>query len=341
MYMVLVCVGRSIEITECTGTSNFYSTVLSSEHNATVLYIYKVGCRFCQQLDPKLQYITDVFADENLSIVKVNGKVASNLIKDLQVRSFPQLFVFQPVPSQMLGGAMDNRTLVHEHSSVSQYHGKRTIPKIADWISESTGILPHWPGSRVVDDIDSMTKFNETLPPNVVAAIFEREQAYVERPVCLAFVTSWMDIQYTDMFTGDLDTSILETASSTWPQIDFYKLDSSSAALSHLTSQLQISGSPALCFIYGNKILKVAFMPYDDNSRNRELDYVNDIIVNCVVSDSGESCSEYVSSLPLVDFYTFESGQAPQDPDSFHGIIGAIQDGDDSEEEYIFDAYDF
>lgn len=87
MYMVLVCVGRSIEITECTGTSNFYSTVLSSEHNATVLYIYKVGCRFCQQLDPKLQYITDVFADENLSIVKVNGKVASNLIKDLQVRS--------------------------------------------------------------------------------------------------------------------------------------------------------------------------------------------------------------------------------------------------------------
>ncbi|CDO94340.1 unnamed protein product [Kluyveromyces dobzhanskii CBS 2104] len=339
----------SSRIAELNSSDQFYNAVLANHKGAkdstavsTLLYVFKPGCSYCAELEPKLDFLTSVFPNnETLKFVKVNGQQAAELSRDLNIRSYPQLFILTSIPSQILGDS-DFRNAVRDNSYVSQFHGERTIKRLAQWISNNVGEMPHWPQSRLDYGIRILDDFTGTLEKALVDAVFptgDTVKSSVTVPTCFAFVNSWMDIQYLDMFNGDLNTLILEDLSRRWRDINFHVLDSSLPELSALSSQLQIAHSPTLCFIYRDKIIKAALMPYDYNSRDRELEYFTDIISKCVLSsaDDDKICEDFLDTLPLAEYFS----PSPVGSEYDENLNSYYEDSSGYEDDYVeFDVYD-
>lgn len=352
----LVIVGRcSSRIVHLDSSEQFYDLVHANyyrnKESATniLLYVFKPGCKYCAELEPKLDFLTTVFPnDSTVKFVKVNGQQASTLVKDLYIRSFPQLFIFKPIPGQSMEVTNNIRETVKDNSFLSQFHGERTVKGLAQWISNNVGEMAHWPTSRVNYNIRDIDDFVRIMPQSLIESIFPTDDSVKdsgERPACLAFVNSWMDIQYVDMFNGDLNTLILEKMSDHWRSIDFYVIDSSVPELSTLSTQLQVAHSPTLCFIFKGKIIKSALKPYDDNSRDREMEYFNEIISKCVVPtlQDNKVCEEHINSLPLAEFFTLSPLLSNGDSDETDCNDDDDDDDDndyDDDDEVPFDVFD-
>lgn len=354
-------------IFEVHGTDKFYDAVLYGSSNAngngnassagtlspksTLLYVYKPGCRYCAALEPKLDYLTDMFPNEEaVQFVKINGVQASQLEIDLNVRSFPQLFLFKPKsPSGAVKSVdgTDSRHIVHHYYTLSRFQGERTIERLAQWVSKTVGEMTHWPESRVNYDIVDMESFRNTLPQDAVDTVFPSPEAETTfgnvSAVCLAFINPWIDLYYQNMFNGDLEALILEKLSKAWPQVKFYVLDTSTPELSPLFRQLQISHAPTISFIYNGKILYTLLLPMDRNSNSKEEQYLADIISTCVVGaqEQEEQCEDLIRSLDYADFFKPSSPFADDANDPESDLRSSDEeDENELDEDLPFDIYD-
>ncbi|QGN18076.1 hypothetical protein FIM1_4394 [Kluyveromyces marxianus] len=358
-------------IFEVHDTDEFYDAVLYGYSNAdangnangnagsagalspksTLLYVYKPGCRYCAALEPKLDYLTDMFPNEEaVQFVKINGVQASQLEIDLNVRSFPQLFLFKPKsPSGAIKSVdgTDSRHTVHHYYTLSRFQGERTIERLAQWVSKTVGEMIHWPESRVNYDIVDMESFRNTLPQDAVDTVFPSPEAETTlgnaSAVCLAFINPWIDLYYQDMFNGDIEALILEKLSKAWPQVKFYVLDTSTPELSPLFRQLQISHAPTISFIYNGKILYTQLLPMDRNSNSKEEQYLADIISTCVVGAQEEEkqCEDLIRSLDYADFFKPSSPLADDANDPESDLRSSDEeDENELDEDLPFDIYD-
>lgn len=286
---------------ELASSDEFYSSLRKAQERFSLLYVYKPGCRYCSEVGPKLDYVMEQFQDAQVDLLKADGVKLNDLVVNLRVTHFPQLFLFGPgyTNSQNFSDSGENS---HGVKRNSLFREDRTVANLASWIADCIGELPKWSESRVIDHIESMEQFNSTFPAEGVALLFGESHQPMSTAMCLAFANSWMEAGYAELFFSDIDSSVLNKLSNEWPDIDFYLFDSSLASLAQLTNRMQVAfGLPSVYFLYQDKIITVGFWPYDFNSKNKEKEYINRILASCIQAPQNEQeCEELVALLPHV-----------------------------------------
>lgn len=124
----------------------------------TVLYFYATDCKFCAAFDPDFEYITKLYApDDDVQIVKVNGRRHKALTQIFGIQSFPALKFYD-----------------HKSKNVVTFQRPRTVDNVISFINQNADVEPDL--SRITLDVE------------VVESVAEVENLRKAGPVLLAFV---------------------------------------------------------------------------------------------------------------------------------------------------------
>lgn len=140
----------------------------------TVLYFYATDCKFCAAFDPDFEYITKLYVPDNdVQIVKVNGRKHRDLTQIFGVQSFPTLKFYD-----------------HKSKNVATFQNPRTVDNVISFINKYANVEP---------DLSRLT-----LDVEVVDSAAEVEDLRKAGPVLLAFVlrisSDWKTYYYPHHF---------------------------------------------------------------------------------------------------------------------------------------------
>ncbi|SCU81740.1 LANO_0B04038g1_1 [Lachancea nothofagi CBS 11611] len=313
-------------------TSSGVHDVLRTSDVPVLVMLYMHGCRFCQELDPTFQYLEQVFPDE-LSLLKVDGKRATSFVREMGVRSFPDLVLFDK--SQHRGENI---------SSYQQYlgrlHGSRELGSLASFVSKTTGLMAHWPKSSVHDLNDFSSQNLELL----------RAHSNATHPSLLVFVSPWMDPESLELFNGEQATSILDKiATSAIAQslkIQVYRIDASSSAAAAWTNEFRIRVSPTVVFLIPNDSqslteIRIEWRRDELELRERAQEVIESVLTLCAGHASSEShkCLDFIQSLPGATITEANTALTSHNQTELGPYLAQFTyDEDDEEEEWLFDS---
>ncbi|SCU93015.1 LADA_0G00870g1_1 [Lachancea dasiensis] len=256
------------------------------------------GCQYCQDLEPNFEYLERVFP-ERIALLKVDGKRATTFAREMDVRSFPEVLLFDKSPrSPGSEGQQTNLAIKDLYSRyLGRFHGARELGALASFVSQATGIKAYWPDSQVQD---------LTHPS---AHDFDLLWSSENGTICmLVFVTPWMDPEYSKMFDGESSTSLLdrigesETARSLGLQI--FRIDASSASTAEWTRVFRIQRSPTVVWMLpGGDYIRLEWPKRPSELRGRMQEILQTFLTRCIEGSRFSSyCSEYLKSVPGTRF---------------------------------------
>lgn len=295
--------GRAVS-TEFTSTKKLYNELLTTDVY-TFVYIYSKGCNWCQDLNPKFEYLTQVFlesASSSLNFIKIDGKKSMNLARDFNIDSYPRLLLFEPRENF----DSDDVNISPKHLLRSVYHGKRKITDMANYLSELTGQIPHWPGSQenVVDlsHEPTLEKLYSELNPYWRNALHAPKEYTNEKNgddknniLILSFTTPWVETHHQEMFQGDLPGSILDQlAPNLDPSLEFFIIDSSQESMAEITNSFRVMNFPTIVILIqgeneaDSNLLIVNLLSYDREISGKEYDILWELLKACQDGDITE-----------------------------------------------------
>lgn len=307
--LILVLKPAKAVITEFTSTNKLYNELLTTDIY-TFVYIYSKSCNWCQDLNPKFEYLTEVFSESSsssLNFIKIDGKKSMNLARDFNIDSYPRLLLFEP--SQNF--ASDDVNISPKHLLRSVYHGQRKITDMANYLSELTGQIPHWPGSQqnVVDLSHELTleklyyKLNAYwrnalhAPDEITKTESENGDTHTPEKniLILSFTTPWIDTHHQEMFQGDLPGSILDQlAKNLDPSLEFFIIDSSQESMAEITNSFRVMNFPTIVILVqgenntDSNLLVVNLLSCDREISEKEYDILWELLNACQNSDITE-----------------------------------------------------
>ncbi|CEP61276.1 protein disulfide isomerase family protein LALA0_S02e10748g [Lachancea lanzarotensis] len=266
-------------------TTDDVHSILGSSKIPILVMLYMHGCRYCEELEPNFSYMETLFHD-NLALVKVDGKRATGFAREMGVRSFPELILFDAA-----GDLQDSK----RSSYSGKFHGKRDLVSLASFVGRYTGLLPKWRESNIrnVDDL------SESLDLNT-------------RVTLLVFVSPWMDSGLIELFAGEQSTSVLDKLDHTTRNIQIFRIDAASESTATWTHRFQVRLTPTLIFLIPKPSAQDVFTEIRIewrrgcvvlNSQANEI--LTQIIDKCGAPDAVDShkCRDYLETLPNVSIH--------------------------------------
>lgn len=167
----------------------------------SLVYIYSNECKFCKELNPIIDYLSDVFNhNSEFQIVKVNGKFHEDISQLFLVQSFPTIKLY------------DNLRKL-----VITYSGDRLVELIEDFIIESSNARPDI--SKVKTSILSIKTLHDvdiysSDKPLLIAFVdlLRNDWRHCFRPFHFynALSKSYKDINFSVCGINDADSEVLQ-----------------------------------------------------------------------------------------------------------------------------------
>lgn len=298
---LLIYVDCTQKIKIVADSENLYS-LLKNSKSFTLVYIYSSTCHWCQQLDPKFDYLSSLFLDNsNVSFTKINKRQARIFIEHFQISSFPQLLLFKP--------SLRNDEQQIDSLFVAVYRSYRTVASMAVWLTEMTGQFPKWPNSKVKSEIMHLSDLSKGVSLRLrktlgFPLVEGREEELLDdqttTPIILTFITPWIDSHYLELFNGDASTSVLERLAEEFSDFIFYRIDGSLKSMSLLTNEFRCSITPTIIILMNNNIIKIEFSAYNKDTWGKEYEIIRDILEIC---SNNDKCSKFVEKLSAIYIY--------------------------------------
>lgn len=183
----------------------------------SLLYFYSHDCKYCNAFDPDFEYVASLYGgNDNLQIVKVNGREQRQLANTFGVKSFPSLRFYDTALK-----------------SVVSFNGQRLVAALQDFIEDNSDALPD--------------KEKLTMSIDVVKTAEEVENA--NGPVLVAFASKmsddWKKYYYPNHFYQQLAREFPHVRC----KIVFFEHDPA-----ELMQKYHVSNIPSLVYVDGDKI---------------------------------------------------------------------------------------
>ncbi|CUS24780.1 LAQU0S19e01464g1_1 [Lachancea quebecensis] len=287
LLVVALLFGASVALTppDAHSTPEVYEFLRSSQLPVLV-FVYMHGCRFCQELEPNFLFLQRVFAGE-LALLKVDGKRATTFAHDLNIRSFPELLLYDPGKGQQTDA---DPSLLGRYPSARD----RDLGSLAMFVSERTALMAHWPHSSVRD---------VTQDPRAQLDALRSDPL---RTSLLVFVTPWMDRRSLQLFNGEQSTCILDHLAGTRElrenEVKIYRIDASNSTTALWTREFRVAVYPTVVLLApdasGSQCeIHVPLRSGDLELRNHETDTLLNLVRHCAAGKvSDPQCLDFVSS---------------------------------------------
>lgn len=210
---------------EFASTGELYDELLRTECY-TLVYVYAVGCPWCEALDPHFDQLPTLFGRE-VRFARVEGRRARNFARDFHVESYPELLLFAP---RSRGGLRPQELLA------GGYGGPWDTRAIAHWVGEHTGLMPRWaePGDGL--ELEAL----ETLHSTATAV--------------LLFVSPWMGARHRQLLLHD---------SLGLQRVRLWTVDCTLEQWSGLVNEFRVAGAPKAFVLAHGAVVAVDLLEYD------------------------------------------------------------------------------
>lgn len=221
----------------------------------SLLYFYAYDCKFCNAFEPDFEYIASLYSgNDNLQIVKVDGRKQKHLSSQFEIRSFPSLRLYDTV-----------------HKKVVSFNGERLVSALQDFIEDYSDAVP---------DTDKIE-----MSIGIVESSTELETS--GEPILVAFASKisddWKRYYYPNHFYQRLARQFPLIKF----KIVFYEHD-----LASLMLKYHVSNIPSLAYIEGD-YLKV-YNTFSTNQMVNNLiseDIMTEFVENVRIKEEGKSFS--------------------------------------------------
>lgn len=156
---ILLCLATLavLEVIEISSTQQILQKPYS------LIYFSASDCRYCADFNPDFEYISTLYnGNENLQVVKVNGRVHKDLVKLFEVAAFPTLKLYDTTQKKVL-----------------TYSDPRTVEDIERFLQDETGAIPQLDNIiTVVEEVATPKDVEALSSHGKVLLVFISRQSY-------------------------------------------------------------------------------------------------------------------------------------------------------------------
>lgn len=243
----------------------------------TLVYVYSMGCQWCQRLNPHFDKLPSVFGE--VQFARIDVRKSRKFAQEFNIESYPQLLLFGPSEGQ-------DRSPQDLLQSV--YHGDREFKAIAHYLGESTGYMPQWPqGSDNVHDltVQSLETLQSQLNDHWRATLGLPQQPNGNAGVVvLVFVTPWMGSRHQELLLEDSPACAVDLLSDECgPGVQLWRIDSSNEHWDQLVHEFRVSSAPKIVILPqdgrdGGSLVTVDLLEYDRQVWDHELELLSQLL---------------------------------------------------------------
>ncbi|QLL31516.1 hypothetical protein HG536_0B03790 [Torulaspora globosa] len=316
-------------------TGELYQELLRTECY-TLVYVYAVGCHWCQRLDPQFDRLAALFGRDAVQFGRIEGRRSRNFSRDFNVESYPQLLLFAP------GRPGDG--LLPQDLLMGVYHGPMEFTAIAHYVGEQTGQMPEWPQARgntlQLADGESLEKLYRQLNGRWRRALglpLAPRSGLASSPVVLFFVSPWMGSRHRELFLQDpASNAIGQLGKQGGPSAQLWTVDCTREQWSGLVNEFRVSGAPKVFILpqsdnENGAVVAVDLLEYDRQVWQHELELLSRLLDAAVGEDHRalSSMSQEFHSINVYDSLQDMQLQFKKERDR------SIDDGDGGDDQVV------
>lgn len=286
---VVLWLALCVPAREFGSTSELYAELVGSRQY-TLVYVYSVGCQWCQRLDPHYERLPGLFAAEDgglsVQFARIDGRKSQVFTRDFNVESYPQLLLFGPG-----GGAASPKDLLE-----AAYDGAKDFRAITNFLSKNTGQMPRWP--RAPDNVYELADAESLLE-------LEKQLAGDQAVIVLFFVNPYMCLRHQELLLEQLPNSVTGRLSVEWgSRIRLWRIDSSQERWAALANKFRVSSAPTVFVLSltAGEVVGVELLEYDRQVWTQELELLSRL-VKAAVEEDGDALETTSRDHHSVNFY--------------------------------------
>lgn len=190
--------------------SNF-EKIIQARGKYTLVTFYSVGCQHCQTLAPKYEPLATLFNGTDVQIAQIEAHDNKRIRNKEGIRGFPTVRLYH-----------------FDGTHVASFTGDRTTERLAQFLTDHTGVHAKWPETYV-------------LKPNGSEEVRSLIEENKKGRTVVAFAAPWVT-GWSDRF------NIFEKLSLKFPDVQFISVDATAEENSQVVSDYRVSVYPTLVY---------------------------------------------------------------------------------------------
>jgi thiol-disulfide isomerase/thioredoxin len=282
LYLLKLTLGFKLFKGVIVAEDNNFEDVIGNKGTYTLVNFYSVGCEHCQKLAPKYEPLAILFNGTSVQIAQLEGRINKRIRTEEKIRGFPTMRLYH-----------------FDGTHVASFTGDRTTERLAQFVTDHTGVQARWPKSKVME-LKGSDKVEDVINGN-------------KGRLCLALSAPWVE-GWSDKFNH------FERVAQKFPDVQFVSVDATNGENSRVISKYRVSSYPTL-----------VYLDHDDSPLLRVLEVQKANEATMIQFLQGEIGDQYSS---LGDLQEDKSRYNPdKEPHKQYGFNRFGDGGEDDDEE--------